>query len=194
MQHHLAIFASGTGSNAKKIVEHFKHNPNINVSLIVSNKADAPVLEMARANGIPTLVIDRPFFYYTEDILNIFNKYSVNFVVLAGFLWLVPTYLVQAFEGRMVNIHPALLPKYGGKGMYGMRVHEAVKAAGETETGITIHHVNERYDEGDAIFQAKCSVQLGDTPEDIAQKIHALEHRHFPEVIEKLLTPETMNP
>ncbi len=189
MQHHLAIFASGTGSNAKKIVEHFKHKPNINVSLIVSNKADAPVLEMARADGIPTLVIDRQFFYRTEDILNIFNNYSINFVVLAGFLWLVPMYLVRAFEGRMVNIHPALLPKYGGKGMYGMRVHEAVKAAGETETGITIHLVNEHYDEGDAIFQAKFSVEPNDTPDDIAQKIHALEHRHFPEVIEKLLTP-----
>jgi phosphoribosylglycinamide formyltransferase-1 len=189
MQHNLAIFASGTGSNAKKIAEYFKHNPNINVSLIVSNRADAPVLEMARANGIPTLVIDRQFFYHTEDILKIFNNFSINFVVLAGFLWLVPSYLVRAFENRMVNIHPALLPKYGGKGMYGMRVHEAVKAACETETGITIHYVNERYDEGDAIFQAKCEVTPDDTPEGIAQKIHALEHRHFPVVIEKLLTP-----
>jgi phosphoribosylglycinamide formyltransferase 1 len=190
MQHNLAIFASGTGSNAKKIVEHFKHNPNISVSLIVSNKADAPVLDMARANGIPILVIDRPFFYHTEDILKKFNNFSIDFVVLAGFLWLVPSYLVQAFGNRMVNIHPALLPKYGGKGMYGMKVHEAVKAAGETETGITIHYVNERYDEGDAIFQAKCQLTPDDTPEDIAQKIHALEHRHFPQVIEKLL--ETM--
>lgn len=190
MQHNLAIFASGTGSNAKKIVEHFKHNPNINVSLVVSNKADAPVLDMARSNGIPILVIGRPFFYSTEDILKIFNNFPINFVVLAGFLWLVPSYLVKAFENRMVNIHPALLPKYGGKGMYGMKVHEAVKAAGETETGITIHYVNERYDEGDAIFQAKCQVAPDDTPEDIAQKIHALEHRHFPEVIEKLLKPQ----
>jgi phosphoribosylglycinamide formyltransferase-1 len=195
MQHNLAIFASGTGSNAKKIVEHFKHNPNISVSLIVSNKADAPVLDMARANGIPVLVIDRPFFYHTEDILKIFNNFSIDFVVLAGFLWLVPSYLVRAFENRMVNVHPALLPKYGGKGMYGMKVHEAVKAAGETETGITIHYVNERYDEGDAIFQAKCQLTPDDTPEDIAQKIHALEHRHFPQVIEKLLeNHETMNP
>lgn len=187
MQHNLAIFASGTGSNAKKIVEYFKHNPNTNVSLIVSNKADAPVLDMARANGIPTLVIDRQYFYHTEDILKIFNNFSINFVVLAGFLWLVPSYLVRVFDGRMVNIHPALLPKYGGRGMYGMRVHEAVKAAGETETGITIHYVNERYDEGDAIFQAKFQIGPNDTPEDIAQKIHALEHRHFPEVIESLL-------
>ncbi|MCC6726531.1 MAG: phosphoribosylglycinamide formyltransferase [Saprospiraceae bacterium] len=187
MQHNLAIFASGTGSNAKKIIEYFKHNPNINVCLIVSNKADAPVLDMARTNGIPTLVIDRPYFYHSEDILNFFNQFSINFVVLAGFLWLVPSYLVRAFEGRIVNIHPALLPKYGGKGMYGMRVHEAVKAAGETETGITIHYVNERYDEGDAIFQAKCEVKPTDTPDEIAQKIHALEHRHFPAVIEELL-------
>ncbi len=188
MQHNLAIFASGTGSNARKIIEHFKHNPNIIVNLVVSNKADAPVLDMARSHGIPTLVIDRPFFYQSENILKYFNNFSINFVVLAGFLWLVPTYLVRAFEGRMVNIHPALLPKYGGKGMYGMRVHEAVKAAGETETGITIHLVNERYDEGDAIFQAKCQVGPNDSPADIAQKIHALEHRHFPEVIEKLLS------
>lgn len=188
MIHHIAIFASGTGSNAKKIVEHFKHNHNINVSLIVSNKADAPVLDMARENDIPILVIDRLCFYQSEDILKIFNKYSIDFVVLAGFLWLVPTYLVRAFENRMVNIHPALLPKYGGKGMYGMRVHEAVKKAGEKETGITIHLVNEEYDDGDIVFQAKCVVAPADTPEDIAQKIHQLEHRHFPEVIEKLLS------
>jgi len=187
MQHNIAIFASGTGSNAKKIVEHFKHNQNINVTLIVSNKADAPVLDMARANGIPTLVIDRGYFYQSEDILKIFNKFSIGFVVLAGFLWLVPTYLVRAFEKRMVNIHPALLPKYGGKGMYGMRVHEAVKNAGDTETGITIHFVNEKYDDGDIVFQAKCQVGLEDTPDDIAKKIHQLEHRHYPEVIEKLL-------
>ncbi len=188
MIHHIAIFASGTGSNAKKIVEHFKHNHNINVSLIVSNKADAPVLDMALENGIPILVIDRAYFYQSEDILKIFNKFSIDFVVLAGFLWLVPTYLVQVFENRMVNIHPALLPKYGGKGMYGMRVHEAVKKAGETETGITIHFVNEEYDDGDMVFQAKCPVGPEDTPEGIAQKIHQLEHRHFPEVIEKLLS------
>ena len=187
MQHHVAIFASGTGSNAKKIVEHFKHNPYINVSLIVSNRADAPVLEMAHENGIPTVIIDRTSFYQSEDILKIFNNFSINFVVLAGFLWLVPTYLVRAFEHRMVNIHPALLPKYGGKGMYGMRVHEAVKKAGDTETGITIHFVNEHYDDGDIVFQARCPISEADTPEDIAQNIHRLEHRHFPEVIEKLL-------
>ena len=187
MQHNIAIFASGTGSNAKKIVEHLTHKPNISVSLIVSNKADAPVLDMARENGIATLVIDRPYFYHSEDILKMFNQYSIGFVVLAGFLWLVPTYLVRAFAGRMVNIHPALLPKYGGKGMYGMRVHEAVKAAGETETGITIHFVNERYDDGDLVFQATCEVKPTDSPDDIAQNVHQLEHRHFPAVIEKLL-------
>ncbi|MCF8247927.1 MAG: phosphoribosylglycinamide formyltransferase [Saprospiraceae bacterium] len=187
MLHHIAIFASGTGSNAKKIVEHFKHNRSVTVSLIVTNKADAPVLAMARENGIPTMVIDRDHFYKTEDILEKFNKFSIGFVVLAGFLWLVPTYLVRAFEKRMVNIHPALLPKYGGKGMYGMRVHEAVKKAGDTETGITIHFVNEQYDDGDIIFQAKCPVNPEDSPEDIAKKIHQMEHRHFPKVIEKLL-------
>ena len=188
MIHHIAIFASGAGSNTKKIIEHFKHKQNIFVNLIVSNKPDAPVLAMAREYGIPTLVLNRKEFYETEDILKIFNKFSIGFVVLAGFLWLLPTYLVRAFENRMVNIHPALLPKYGGKGMYGMRVHEAVKKAGDTETGITIHYVNEQYDDGDIVFQAKCPVSREDSPEDIAQNIYRLEHRHFPEVIEKLLS------
>lgn len=194
MKRHIAIFASGTGSNAKKIIEYFKHNPKVAVSLVVSNKAEAPVLKMAQENGVPALVIDRAFFYQTGSILKIFNQYSIDYVVLAGFLWLVPTYLVRAFEGRMVNIHPALLPKYGGKGMYGMRVHEAVKMAGETETGITIHLVNEQYDDGDIVFQAKCPVEPTDSPDDIAQKIHRLEHRYFPEVIEKLLTGNPSKP
>lgn len=187
MKKHIAIFASGTGSNAKKIIEYFKHHPDISVSLIVSNKREAPVLDIARENGIPTLVINRQDFYQSEDILNYFNKYLIDFVVLAGFLWLVPSYLVSAFEQRMINIHPALLPKYGGKGMYGMKVHEAIHGAGEKETGITIHFVNEQYDEGDVIFQAKCAVEPTDTPQTIAAKIHQLEHRYFPEVIEKIV-------
>ncbi|MCB0519303.1 MAG: phosphoribosylglycinamide formyltransferase [Lewinellaceae bacterium] len=184
---HIAIFASGTGSNAKKIIGHFKHRRDISVSLLVSNKANAPVLETARENGIPTLIIDRRNFYHSEDILKIFNQYSIDFVVLAGFLWLVPTYLVRAFEGRIVNIHPALLPKYGGQGMYGMHVHEAVFKNKETETGITIHYVNEHYDEGAIIFQARCPVAPDDTPQTIAKKVLELEHRHFPQIIETLL-------
>lgn len=186
-QYNIAIFASGTGSNAKKIIEFFEHNPQINVSLVVSNKKDAPVLEMAESFGVETLVIDRTFFYEKKDILKIFNKYLVDFVVLAGFLWLVPKYMVEAFPRRMVNIHPALLPKFGGKGMYGGRVHRAVKEAGETESGITIHYVNEEYDDGDIVFQAKCEVTPEDTPETIQKKVQILEHRHYPDIIDRLL-------
>jgi phosphoribosylglycinamide formyltransferase-1 len=185
MRVHIAIFASGTGSNAKKIIDYFKHDSQIAVSLIVSNNLTAPVLDIGRQKGIPTHVLRREEFYKTENILEIFNKYSIDFVVLAGFLWLVPAYLVHTFWHRMLNIHPALLPKYGGKGMYGMRVHEAVIKNGEDESGITIHYVNEQYDEGDIVFQAKCKVTQDDTPESLANKIHQLEHRFFPEIIQQ---------
>jgi phosphoribosylglycinamide formyltransferase 1 len=187
LSHRLAIFASGTGSNAKKIVEYFNKNTYINVSLIVSNKKDAPVLEMGQANGIETLVIERQKFYETEDLLQTLQARQIDFIVLAGFLWLMPFYLIKAFERKIVNIHPALLPKYGGKGMYGMRVHEAVKAAGERETGITIHFVDEEYDNGDIIFQEKCYLEPKDTSEEIAHKVQLLEHQYFAPVIEKLL-------
>lgn len=134
-------------------------------------------------------VVDRADFYGSEQVLTVLREHEIDFVVLAGFLWLVPAYLVRAYWRRMVNIHPALLPAYGGKGMYGMHVHEAVKAAGERETGITIHYVNERYDEGDVIFQARCPVSPDDTPADIARKVQALEHEHYPRVLEHLLCP-----
>ncbi len=185
MKKHIAIFASGTGSNAKKIIEYFEHDEEITVSLIVSNNPKAPVLQIAEQYHIPTLVIKRDFFYQSDDILKIFNEYLIDFVVLAGFLWLVPDYLVKAFWKRMLNIHPALLPKYGGKGMFGMRVHESVIAAGEQESGISIHYVNEQYDEGDVVFQAKCPVFENDTPESLVSRIHELEHRYFPEVIRR---------
>lgn len=185
---HLAIFASGTGSNAKKIIEYFRGNSNINVRVIVSNKKDAPVLDIAQGNGIETLVIDREGFYKTEDLLQQLHARNIHFIVLAGFLWLLPHYLIHTYDRRIVNIHPALLPKYGGKGMYGMRVHEAVKAAGDLETGITIHYVDENYDEGDIIFQEKCVLTENDTSEEIAHKVHLLEHEHFAPVIENLLS------
>jgi len=188
MKKNIAIFASGTGSNARKIVEHFEHNDDFSVSLIVSNKPAAPVLDMAREKGIGTFVLNREYLSKSKDILKILNKYLIDFVVLAGFLLLVPGYLVRAFEKRMVNIHPALLPKYGGKGLYGMNVHKAVCKAGEKESGITIHYVNEQYDEGSIVFQAKCLLEDGDTPEIIAQKVLQLEHRYYPLIIEKLLT------
>jgi phosphoribosylglycinamide formyltransferase-1 len=184
----IAIFASGTGSNARKIIEHFKNSPSVRVALVVSNKKDAGVLDIAREHGIPTQVIDRKMFYETEELLGILKNHSIEFIVLAGFLWLVPTYLVRAFPKKMVNIHPALLPKFGGKGMYGKHVHEAIKSANETETGITIHLVNEHYDEGDIVFQARCPVLPDDSPDDIARRVLQLEHRYFLIIIAQLIT------
>jgi folate-dependent phosphoribosylglycinamide formyltransferase PurN len=195
---HVAIFASGAGSNARKIIEYFenqyvsefvsgaKASRPIKVSLIVCNVPTAGVLEIAKEKGIPTLLINKTEFAsggYVESLKNA----DIDFIVLAGFLWKVPEVLVNAFPKAIVNIHPALLPNYGGKGMYGSRVHEAVITAGESKSGITIHWVDANYDEGDTIFQAECIIEAGDTPEVLAQKIHALEHQHFAPVIEKLL-------
>lgn len=185
--HHLAIFASGTGSNARKIIEYFDASPEVDISLVVSNRQDAGVLEIARDFDIAVQVIDRPMFHAPDRMLPVLERRHIDFIVLAGFLWLMPAYLVAAFPRRIVNIHPALLPKYGGKGMYGMHVHEAVKAANEPQSGITIHYVDERYDAGDIIFQAVCAVDPADTPADIAKKVQQLEHRYFPEVIAQLL-------
>jgi len=184
---HIAIFASGGGSNARKIIEHFKDSTVGHVVLLVSNKRNAGVLAIAQAHGISTQIIDRNGFYETENMLKILEDHRIGLVVLAGFLWLVPTYLVRAYPKRMLNIHPALLPKFGGKGMYGHHVHEAVKTAGETETGMTIHFVNEHYDDGDIIFQARCPVAKEDSPEDIARNVLALEHRYYPEIIEQVI-------
>ncbi len=183
----IAIFASGTGSNATKIVTHLKNYPSIKVALIVSNKSTAPVLQMAANNNIPTLLLNRQEFYNTNNLLKDFETYKIDFIALAGFLWLIPPYLVQAFENKIVNIHPALLPKYGGKGMYGMHVHKAVHANKEKESGITIHFVNEHYDEGNSIFQASCPIDPQDDPSTIQQKVLVLEHQYFPIIIESLL-------
>lgn len=183
----LAIFASGAGSNAAKIIEHFVGNKAVIINLIVSNKKEAGVLGIAAAAHIDTLIINRKSFYETADCVNELKLRGINFIVLAGFLWKIPETLIEAYPNRIINIHPALLPKYGGKGMYGNFVHEAVIAAGEKESGITIHYVDAHYDEGDIIFQAKCSIEPADTPSSLANKIHALEHAHFPVVIENLL-------
>jgi len=184
---HIAIFASGAGSNARKIIEYFENKGlRIKVSLIVCNVPGAGVLEIAEEKGIPSLMINKSDFAangYVESLKNA----GIDFIVLAGFLWKVPEVLVKAYPKAIINIHPALLPKYGGKGMYGARVHEAVVAAGEKESGITIHWVNEHYDEGAIIFQAKCSIDATDTADTLANKIHALEHAHFAPTIEKLL-------
>lgn len=183
----IAIFASGTGSNAKKIVEHFAENDNIEVSLIVSNKSKAGVLNLAKTHNIPYLILNRQDFYHTENILEEFTVYPIDFIVLAGFLWLIPEYLVKAFSKRMVNIHPALLPAYGGKGMYGHHVHQAVWEAKEKVSGMTIHYVSEHYDEGNIIFQAECQLASTDSPEEIAKKVLQLEHQHYARIIEELL-------
>jgi phosphoribosylglycinamide formyltransferase-1 len=182
----IAIFASGGGSNALKIIEYFKGAANRNIVLVVSNKQEAGVLDIARAHQIPTLLTNRHLFYDTPQIQEACAAGSVDLIVLAGFLWLIPPGLVQAYPGRIINIHPALLPAFGGKGMFGMHVHEAVKSAGVAETGMTIHFVNAQYDEGDTIFQARCAVDPTDTPADIARKVLVLEHRHYPEVIEHI--------
>lgn len=183
----IAIFASGTGSNAVKIMDYFKGHPTIEVSLVLSNNAKAPVLEKATIAGVETYTFNREAFYNTNQVLNKLNAKDINLVVLAGFMWLVPENLVHQYSNQIINVHPALLPKFGGKGMYGMHVHNAVKAAGEKETGITIHLVNKEYDKGRILFQAKCEVFEKDTPDDIAQKIHGLEHANFSEQIERYL-------
>jgi phosphoribosylglycinamide formyltransferase-1 len=183
----IAIFASGTGSNAQKMIEYFDSHPNIQVGLVVSNKPGAGVLEKARLAGVETLVVNRSSFYETTSLLSALKAQEISFIVLAGFLWLIPAYLVEAYPNKMVNIHPALLPKFGGKGMYGHHVHQAVKAAGEKESGISIHWVNEHYDEGDILFQARCKLSADDEPEDIARKVQQLEHKHFAPVVESIL-------
>ncbi|HEY9008271.1 phosphoribosylglycinamide formyltransferase [Ohtaekwangia sp.] len=184
-KYHLAVFASGSGTNAEKIFQHFKDHASIDVVLLLSNHAQAYALQRARNAGIETRVFDRQQFREQTVILDWLQEKNVTHIVLAGFLWLIPTYLTRAFPHKIINIHPALLPKHGGKGMYGMNVHNAVKHAGDTETGITIHAVDDNYDEGKIIFQASCPVHTGDTPEQIAEKVHALEYTHYPRVIEQ---------
>lgn len=184
--HSLVIFASGTGTNANAIIAHFKKSGTANVALIVSNKADAGVLDIARREEIPFLIIDRKTFQETLLIEQL-ASYQPSLIVLAGFLWKIPDAIIHAFPGKIINIHPALLPGYGGKGMYGNNVHDAVISAREKESGITIHYVNEHYDEGDVILQARCGVEKNDTADSLAKKIHRLEHFYFPRAIEFLL-------
>ncbi|MFT3979078.1 MAG: phosphoribosylglycinamide formyltransferase [Ferruginibacter sp.] len=183
----LAIFASGAGSNAQKIIEHFSNDSSVEVSLVVCNKPEAGVLHIANTHHIETLLIERERFFKGDAYIHELQQRDIDYIILAGFLWKIPAALVKAWPSRIINIHPALLPKYGGKGMYGHHVHDAVIAAGEKESGITIHYVDEIYDNGKTIFQATCTVEAGDTPASLAQKIHQLEHRHFPEVIASLL-------
>jgi formyltetrahydrofolate-dependent phosphoribosylglycinamide formyltransferase len=188
---HLAIFASGAGSNAQKIIDHFRNSTTIKVSLIVCNKPEAGVLNIAAKEDIPVLLIEKEKFFRGNSYVDELKEHKSDLIVLAGFLWKIPLPIIKAFPGRIVNIHPALLPKYGGKGMYGNFVHEAVLLAKEKESGITIHYVDEHYDNGDMIFQAKCEVLENDTPQTLAQRIHKLEHEYYPRVIEGLLKKHT---
>ncbi|NNE25425.1 MAG: phosphoribosylglycinamide formyltransferase [Saprospiraceae bacterium] len=185
MKRRIAIFASGGGSNAEAIINHFKSSDHIEIALIVSNKKSAYVLERAQNHKIAAHVIHKKEFYNSYDLLDILQSHHIDYIVLAGFLLLIPNYLIQAYPDRIINIHPALLPKYGGKGMYGHHVHQAVFDNFEKESGITIHLVNDKYDEGEILFQSKVELGLTDTPDIIAKKVLSLEHTHYPKVIEQ---------
>jgi phosphoribosylglycinamide formyltransferase-1 len=183
----LVIFASGAGTNARHLIHSFRDSPLARVSLIVCNKPGAGVLQVAAEEEIPYLVVQRDSFFHSTEVVQILQALPADLIVLAGFLWKVPDALLQAFPGKIINIHPALLPKYGGKGMYGLRVHEAVIAAKDRQSGITIHYVNEVYDSGETILQKTCPVTEGETAESLAQKVHQLEYTWYPKVIEQLL-------
>jgi len=184
----IAIFASGSGSNAQRIIEYFSTSKEIVVDSLWSNNENAYALIRAEKLGVETFTFESEEFYRSNEILDRLFDHRIDMIVLAGFLWLVPRNLTELFT--VVNIHPALLPKYGGKGMYGMNVHKAVLSSKDKESGITIHRVNQNYDEGDIIFQATCPIVSGDNPESLAARIHELEHQHYPRIIEELLLNE----
>lgn len=184
----LAIFASGNGSNAENIINYFSFKNDISVSLIATNNKDAFVIERAKKHDIPCFIFTSAELKQTPLVLEKMAEFNIDFIVLAGFLLLIPQNIIRAFPNRILNIHPALLPKYGGKGMYGDFVHEAVRQSGDTETGISIHFVNEKYDEGSVIFQACCNIEPEDTPQSIAHKVHELEYKYFPAIIEKVIS------
>ncbi len=183
----IVILASGNGSNAQRIIEYFFGNKQVCFSFVITNKEDAYVRQRAENLGIQSVYLSKNEITQTDILLSLLKENQIDWVVLAGFLLLIPSNVILAYKNRIINIHPALLPNYGGKGMYGMRVHEAVIANKEKESGITIHYVNEKYDEGNIIFQAKCAIDKNDTPETLASKIHLLEHEYFPKVLEELI-------
>lgn len=184
----IAIFASGAGSNAEKILEYFKNSSQVSVVLLVSNKPQAGVLQIAKKFEVPTLLLEKETFFNGDGYASVFKKLSIDWIILAGFLWKIPLTLLKGWEKKIINIHPALLPKYGGKGMYGNAVHMSVIQAKESVSGITIHYVDEQYDHGAVIFQATCAVAENDTAATLALRIHSLEHQHFPRVIEEVIT------
>ncbi len=183
----IVIFASGSGSNAENLIKFFQNSDSTSVVQVLTNNQHAKVLDRCKRLKVSAFSFNRTAFTKTDDVLNLLKATKPDLIVLAGFLWKFPEHILEAFPDKVINVHPALLPKYGGKGMYGMHVHEAVVANNESETGITIHYVNENYDEGAIIFQAKCEVNKKDTFKDVAAKIHELEMKHFPEVVKKLL-------
>ncbi len=184
----IVIFASGSGSNAENLIHFFNNQDNATVTQVLSNNPKAKVLERAKKLQVSALSFNKIALIETDDVLNILKASKPDIIVLAGFLWKFPEHILNAFPNKVINVHPALLPKFGGKGMYGMHVHRAVVTNKETETGITIHYVNEHYDEGAIIFQAKCPVEAKDTAEDVATKIHELEMEHFPKIVNQLLS------
>lgn len=186
----IIIFASGSGTNAENIIKYFRDSPHIEVIAVFSNKKLAGALKRAHDLNVKALHFDRQSFYQSNEVYHVLQDLDPDLIVLAGFLWLFPMEIVEAFPNRIINIHPALLPKYGGKGMYGSYVHEAVIANNEKESGISIHYVNPEYDEGEIIFQASTQIDKSDTPDELAKKIHKLEYEHFPKVIEQILTSE----
>jgi phosphoribosylglycinamide formyltransferase 1 len=184
----IAIFASGAGSNAAKIIEYFKDHQKTGITLVACNNPSAGVLQIAARENIPTLIIEKEQFFRGDGYVPFLKNKQIDFIVLAGFLWKIPSTILAAYPNSIINIHPALLPKYGGKGMYGLNVHSAVLNAGDKVSGITVHYVDEQYDNGDIIFQDKCEVLPSDTPESLAEKIHRLEHQHFPRVIDQVVS------
>lgn len=184
----IAIFASGEGTNAQNIIDYFKNHPSIKVRLVVSNKPDANVLKRAKNASVASYVTEKTSFNKTDELLRTLYSFHIDFIILAGFLWKIPAHLINGFPGKIINIHPSLLPKFGGKGMYGMHVHKAVVEAGEKYSGISIHFVNENYDEGQLISQYRCEISATDTAENVAQKIHQLEKKYFPSEIERVIT------
>ena len=184
----MAVFASGAGSNAEKLIQYFKTSSLATVALVVCNKPGAGVIAVAEKEGVPVLLLEKERFFRGDAYLPLLKEQGIGFLALAGFLWKIPQALIDAYPRRIVNIHPALLPKFGGRGMYGQYVHEAVLNAGERESGITVHYVDEHYDNGDVIFQTACPVLPNDKPGDIAQRIHALEHLHYPRVVEEIVS------
>ncbi|MGC1391968.1 MAG: phosphoribosylglycinamide formyltransferase [Bacteroidales bacterium] len=183
----IAILASGNGTNAENIIKYFSNKNTAKVSLVLSNNRQAAVLKRAEANNIRTVFFEHKEFYVTGKVLRYLLLYKIDFIVLAGFLWLVPENIIEQYAGRIINIHPALLPLYGGKGMYGEAVHKAVIDSHDTESGITIHYVNKFYDKGDIIFQTRIKINPSDTTDSLAEKVHTLEYQHYPKVIEGLV-------